>query len=339
LSATHEERADLFASSPPSIVDDHDDDGRNRYFAVLHCYLTPNYVIEICPVSHEIIGAVATFVATVYIIQLHTSTSMADQQQMKRSGSAVAVAVAVVGLISLLLLLSSRDDHGYSQIHNNSNGRRQQKQHRRGSTSTAPDSEEMTMELLVRQHRREIEELQARWEDRFRELEGRVERLTKEEDFSSAETMTASKRRLGKRADKNINSNNNNEYVEEGNAKPPSNQKLNKRLEKVESLAEALACVNTELSTKSLLLLDGCNLQIVNGRGSTDLVNGRGNVLIGYNEAGAECNIGKNCFRQGSHNLIVGSRHEYKSTSGIVAGTYRNILILSSRNNPRRVSG
>jgi hypothetical protein len=73
-------------------------------------------------------------------------------------------------------------------------------------------------------------------------------------------------------------------------------------------------------------VLSGYNLQVVNGTASTDTANGKGNIIIGYNEDGNlvdGCNFGMpSSNRTGSHNLIVGRSHSYKGTSGIVAGYY-----------------
>jgi hypothetical protein len=61
----------------------------------------------------------------------------------------------------------------------------------------------------------------------------------------------------------------------------------------------------------------GMNLQLEDGRGSTSLVNGLGNLIIGYN-AGA----GK---QTGSHNLVLGAGQSFTSWGGIVGGAYNNL--------------
>jgi hypothetical protein len=76
------------------------------------------------------------------------------------------------------------------------------------------------------------------------------------------------------------------------------------------------------------LLFEGMNLQIVNGLGETDgvpdgeltilgEVNGLGNLIIGYNEARDD---GVDSDKSGSHNLVVGSQHNYSSYGSLVAG-------------------
>jgi hypothetical protein len=58
-------------------------------------------------------------------------------------------------------------------------------------------------------------------------------------------------------------------------------------------------------------LFSGCDIQIVNGMGSTPSANGTGNLIVGYNEdiSGFP--------RGGSHNIVVGSDHGYGSYGGL----------------------
>lgn len=62
------------------------------------------------------------------------------------------------------------------------------------------------------------------------------------------------------------------------------------------------------------LVFDGMNVQITNGRGATNKVNGRGNLILGYNETKGNDN------RKGSHNLVVGSQNSFSSYGSIVTG-------------------
>ena len=75
------------------------------------------------------------------------------------------------------------------------------------------------------------------------------------------------------------------------------------------------------------VLISGANLQVVSGEGSTDApVNGRGNVIIGYDEEASFVEswiLGLD--KSGSHNLIVGAGHKYTSFGGMVAG-YNNAI-------------
>ena len=58
------------------------------------------------------------------------------------------------------------------------------------------------------------------------------------------------------------------------------------------------------------------NLQVVNGSGRTDITNGCGNLIIGYNET----SFVSPQPRTGSHNLIVGRYHGHASYAGVIAG-------------------
>jgi hypothetical protein len=89
-----------------------------------------------------------------------------------------------------------------------------------------------------------------------------------------------------------------------------------------------------------LVQLGGANLQIVNGLGGTDSVNGLGNLIIGYDEINtstgiyacsdgfyadqAACEgageIWSNSHKSGSHYLVAGSENNYSQYGGIVAG-------------------
>ncbi|UCD85171.1 MAG: hypothetical protein JSU92_02980 [Deltaproteobacteria bacterium] len=67
------------------------------------------------------------------------------------------------------------------------------------------------------------------------------------------------------------------------------------------------------------VILTGANLHVRSGGGSTAAaVNGVGNLIMGYNEY-----LSGN--RGGSHNLIVGTQHNYSSYGGFLAG-YRNTV-------------
>ena len=65
------------------------------------------------------------------------------------------------------------------------------------------------------------------------------------------------------------------------------------------------------------------NLHVQSGAGSTNAtINGRGNLIVGYNGRVER----PTALRQGSHNLIVGDDHDYRSFAGLVSGK-RNTLI------------
>ncbi|MCG6118876.1 MAG: hypothetical protein MEQ07_11905 [Aquimonas sp.] len=71
------------------------------------------------------------------------------------------------------------------------------------------------------------------------------------------------------------------------------------------------------------LFIDGVNLHVRSGSGSTEgAVNGRGNLIIGYNEPSAS---GSGSVRTGSHNLVMGRLNSYSSFGGIVSGNNNRI--------------
>jgi hypothetical protein len=70
------------------------------------------------------------------------------------------------------------------------------------------------------------------------------------------------------------------------------------------------------------VVIESGNLYVQNGTGSTaQQQNGKGNVIIGYNEEPTRdvhaSPIGE---RTGSHNLVIGQGHTFTSHSGIVSG-------------------
>ncbi|MGE5851476.1 MAG: hypothetical protein ACM362_15210, partial [Candidatus Methylomirabilota bacterium] len=92
---------------------------------------------------------------------------------------------------------------------------------------------------------------------------------------------------------------------------------------------------------KPRALLSGLNLQLVNGTGRTDMVNGRGNLILGYDLAQDDqryfCSDGQftskePCERSGqtwaishktgSHYLVIGDWNNYAQYGGLVVGAY-----------------
>ncbi|MES9894539.1 MAG: hypothetical protein ABW141_06540 [Candidatus Thiodiazotropha endolucinida] len=108
-------------------------------------------------------------------------------------------------------------------------------------------------------------------------------------------------------------------------------RELEVRIEELESSLEGLSAggigrLNDYLSFHDqneciTARLTGINLQIVNGEGNTQSVNCRGNLILGYNEPTTEGTVD----RSGSHNLILGIRHNYASYCGIVNGVANNL--------------
>jgi len=72
------------------------------------------------------------------------------------------------------------------------------------------------------------------------------------------------------------------------------------------------------------LLFSGMNLQVVSGSGATDgVVNGLGNVIVGYDENMGATESAQLSFapgKTGSHNLVVGMGHSYLGYGGLVVG-------------------
>jgi len=85
-------------------------------------------------------------------------------------------------------------------------------------------------------------------------------------------------------------------------------------------------------------LFRGVNVQIVNGTGETQSMNGTGNLIVGYNRPGATnatCSLGSSespsacaanggvwaqSHKGGSHNIIGGDFNSYSSWGGLVLG-------------------
>ena len=105
--------------------------------------------------------------------------------------------------------------------------------------------------------------------------------------------------------------------------------------------------VTMDVSTPSrpTLRVAGANLQLVNGTGNTATVNGLGNLIVGYNgvrpaATPPECSLGiavgqTECatvggiwavdFKSGSHNVVIGDKHNYSRFAGVVAGLQNTI--------------
>jgi hypothetical protein len=105
------------------------------------------------------------------------------------------------------------------------------------------------------------------------------------------------------------------------------------------------------IDNNPVVIFNGVNVQILNGRSNTYTRNGRGNLILGYNEdrfgSVFECSIGyveatatvlrteAACtaaggtwgliHRGGSHNLVIGARHNYSASGAIVAGEQNSV--------------
>lgn len=118
---------------------------------------------------------------------------------------------------------------------------------------------------------------------------------------------------------------------------------------RVADLESRIAALESLLANVTLvgdtLVIEGLNVQLVDGTGSTDSNgrvecrrdrdcadgalcsdhgqcvsgNGAGNLIIGYNEADRDDR------KIGSHNLVIGPGHSYSGTGGIVAGNDNHV--------------
>jgi hypothetical protein len=101
--------------------------------------------------------------------------------------------------------------------------------------------------------------------------------------------------------------------------------RINARLAALENTLNPVTRVGNEL------VITGVNLRIVNGLGMTDCgpptnpipgcPNGLGNVIVGYNESRPTGDDN----RTGSHNVVVGSEHNFSRFGGLVVGRHNEI--------------
>jgi hypothetical protein len=72
-------------------------------------------------------------------------------------------------------------------------------------------------------------------------------------------------------------------------------------------------------------IFDGVNVHVQNGSGVVGSINGLGNLIIGYNQCPDDGCGNMVVGRGGSHNLVIGNRHQYSGHTGFVAG-HRNTI-------------
>ncbi len=116
-------------------------------------------------------------------------------------------------------------------------------------------------------------------------------------------------------------------------------QQLLNRITAVENKTRFVSIAADPVTGSLDMYLTGTNLHIVNGLGATNgnpahpyspfttdiTANGKGNLIIGYNEARAGVPFGGTDTRTGSHNLIVGIEQNYTSIGGINVGSSNTI--------------
>lgn len=89
---------------------------------------------------------------------------------------------------------------------------------------------------------------------------------------------------------------------------------LTARVAALEALLVGVSRVNVD--GHPTIRITNANFQVVNGTGfSNSTPNGRGNIIIGYNEV-----INPDPARSGSHMLVIGPGHAYSGHSGAVIG-------------------
>ena len=124
-------------------------------------------------------------------------------------------------------------------------------------------------------------------------------------------------------------------------------RQINKLKKRITELEQNLACVSPN-SDGANLYFEGCNVHVRNGEGSTETINGSGNLIVGYDEStgngspicsdGAyhsgnstldkiDCEAAGEIWsvyqKTGSHNLVIlviGKGHSYTQYAGFVAG-------------------
>ncbi len=76
------------------------------------------------------------------------------------------------------------------------------------------------------------------------------------------------------------------------------------------------------------VIFSGANVHIQNGNGSGDsfTANGRGNLIVGFNEPSGHASA----ERGGSHNVVIGASHRYNFGTGLVAGYFNRLGGLSA---------
>ncbi len=108
-------------------------------------------------------------------------------------------------------------------------------------------------------------------------------------------------------------------------ASQPAGTQQNALEQRVQALEALLAGVSRSGDD---LYFSGVNVYVVSGSGSTDAPpNGKGNVIIGYNEERGGRDLEGNPYdrRSGSHNLVVGKQANYAGFGGVVAGLKNEI--------------
>ena len=89
--------------------------------------------------------------------------------------------------------------------------------------------------------------------------------------------------------------------------------------EKLKAILPYIKYTASGIAGKPTIVFSGVNVQVVDGEGKTESVNGEGNLVIGYDENG------KHHAQTGSHDVILGEEEEFTSVGGMVMG-YSNTI-------------
>lgn len=91
--------------------------------------------------------------------------------------------------------------------------------------------------------------------------------------------------------------------------------------EKIEQLLPYINFVKEGVDKKPAIQISRANLQVIDGLGKTNAINGTGNVIIGYDEGGEPGPTGAGREQTGSHNLILGKEQTYTSYGSVLGGS------------------
>src|SRR5271166_3292697 len=84
----------------------------------------------------------------------------------------------------------------------------------------------------------------------------------------------------------------------------------------LKSILTCVKYVGEGVDKKPTVRVSGCNVQIVNGEGSTETTNGEGNLVVGYDE------LPEKGSQSGSHNIILGKEQAFTGYGSIIGGKH-----------------
>ncbi len=91
--------------------------------------------------------------------------------------------------------------------------------------------------------------------------------------------------------------------------------------EKIEQLLPFVSFVKEGIDKKPTIQFSKANVQIVDGAGKTNTVNGEGNLIIGYDEGAEPGPNSPGREQTGSHNLILGEEQTYTKFASLLGGS------------------